>query len=73
MKCPYRIITKTIPLRENAEPGEAQEFADCYGAECPFYIPANNRRSTPRPEKCGRVQRDTGIAINTTGGQINGI
>lgn len=72
MKCPYRIITKITPLSENAEPGETQEFADCYGAECPFYIPENTRKSTPRPEKCGRVQ--TGIIINTcTGGQNNGI
>lgn len=72
MKCPYRIITKTIPMCEELEPGEVQEFADCYGAECPFYIPENKRRAKPRPEKCGRAQ--TGIIINPcAGGQNNGI
>ena len=49
MKCPYRINTIITPLSDNAKPGETQEFADCYGPECPFYIPENTRRSTPAP------------------------
>ena len=34
MKCPYRPITKT---EDNST---TIEFAECYGNECPWYLPA---------------------------------
>lgn len=63
MKCPYRIISvdRIEPGDGIASPVTYQEFADCYGAECPWYMPERevSRRSQLRvSEQCGRVIND---------------
>lgn len=60
MKCPYRIITteRVESVDGLAFPVTVQEFAECYGSECPFYIPEHeiSRRSQLRvPEQCDRA------------------
>lgn len=60
MKCPYRIITKQTPKRKGAEPETVQEFADCYGGECPFHAPEYKYGQLTRPEHCMRVHLENG-------------
>ena len=57
MKCPFRITNK-IKWESGAASGEpemVQEFAECYGAECPYYRPESHFGSVKIPEHCGRV------------------
>lgn len=56
MKCPYRIITNG-----HEYPKTEQEFAECYGAECPLYIPERKISSKSQvilPERCARPEID---------------
>lgn len=40
MKCPYR---KTVVELNNGDlHGTDEWFADCYGEECPLYVPGQN-------------------------------
>ena len=36
MKCPYRYVTRSTAL-EAITVEEEEEFAECYGGQCPFY------------------------------------
>ena len=58
MKCPYRIITKKRPDRAFSEVTE-QEFAECYGSECPYYrpeTPIGKSGWLKVPEGCRRAE-----------------
>lgn len=63
MKCPYRIITtERVESKDGlASPVTVQEFAECYGTECPYYMPervVSSRSQLTAPEQCGRVIND---------------
>lgn len=60
MKCPYRINKKVTWAGGGTEPSETQEFADCYGDECPFHAPEYRHGSLVRREHCMRVHLEAG-------------
>ena len=59
MKCPYRPITTTT------DNSTTTEFAECYGNECPWYLPArtiNNDKIIH--EDCQRCHTENAQANN---------
>lgn len=55
MKCPYRKTTQ-IKHQYNADI-TTESFAECYGVECPFYVPAGGLND----EDCGKAREDGGF------------
>ena len=57
MKCPYRKSETIKRYRVNGNTGPAveEEFADCYGTECPFYKPEAEASGLTVPETCWRA------------------
>lgn len=57
MKCPYRII-ETVNWAGGIGPkgpGSGQEFAECYGGECPYYVPESKIGTMTLQEHCRKV------------------
>lgn len=57
MKCPYRKNkTKAWAGGVGSDgPGVVEEFAECYGTECPYYKPEVVVGRLTTPAACGRV------------------
>lgn len=65
MKCPYRTIYRRTADTSNVLGGDmtadvmTEEFAECYGGECPFYqAPAKINEHIHIVEGCKRVTID---------------
>ena len=60
MKCPYRPITITT------DNSTTTEFAECYGKECPWYIPEQTIKynGLTQPETCQRCHMENTQANN---------
>lgn len=50
MKCPYR-IDKSVA----SNGGYIEDYAECYGNECPFYVPESKWSRFTVSEACGRT------------------
>ena len=58
MKCPYRIVEKVDAgayAMGATQPLKVQEFAECYGTECPYYNPEQKIGRLSTVESCARA------------------
>lgn len=63
MICPYRKKTEAV------DSTTSEYYMECYGTECPFYVPENNTHSNISvPAYCNRA--DTDFYIATHGEQM---
>ena len=54
MKCPYRKVI--IDLKSMGLDGTEEQFADCYGTECPWYVgQSQSNFGLIVPEYCRRT------------------
>ena len=54
MKCPYR--KRIVDLKSVGLDGTEEEFTECYGTECPLYIPEQSFSGGLKTlETCGKA------------------
>lgn len=59
MICPYRKQTETV------NDTTSEYYMECYGTECPFYVPENNTYSNITvPAYCNRADTDFYMATH---------
>ena len=57
MKCPYRKII--MPTEQFGLKGTEEQFAVCYGTECPFYVPEQTfSGGLYTTETCARIKNE---------------
>lgn len=58
MKCPYRTHIYIFRNSNDSETGRAVEFEQCYGNECPLYVPESKSGELTISATCARADME---------------